>query len=127
MRVEVNAVGEPARPLEEPIRPDVSHLVTEDDEPVDNWFQERQQRLLRAADGGLLFLDEIAEMGADEQAMLLRAVEERRFLPVGSDKEVKSDFQLIAGTNRDLPSADSWVRIGLAGCQTAANCRRYRR
>lgn len=34
--------------------------------------------------------------------MLLRAVEEKRFLPVGSDKEVRSDFQLIAGTNCDL-------------------------
>lgn len=58
--------------------------------------------LLVAADGGLLFLDEIGELGLDEQAMLLRAVEEKRFLPVGSDREVRSDFQLIAGTNRDL-------------------------
>ena len=58
--------------------------------------------LLVAADGGLLFLDEIGELGADEQAMLLRALEEKRFLPVGADKEVRSDFQLIAGTNRDL-------------------------
>jgi transcriptional regulatory protein RtcR len=61
--------------------------------------------LLRAADGGLLFLDEVGELGIDEQAMLLMAVEERRFLPVGSDKEVKSDFQLIAGTNCDLQAA----------------------
>jgi transcriptional regulatory protein RtcR len=58
--------------------------------------------LLRAADGGLLFLDEIGELGADEQAMLLRAIESKTFLPVGSDAEVTSDFQLIAGTNRDL-------------------------
>jgi transcriptional regulatory protein RtcR len=58
--------------------------------------------LLVAADAGLLFLDEIGELGLDEQAMLLRAVEEKRFLPVGSDREVRSDFQLIAGTNRDL-------------------------
>lgn len=58
--------------------------------------------LLRAADGGLLFLDEIGELGLDEQAMLLRAIEERRFLPVGSDREVESRFQLICGTNRDL-------------------------
>jgi len=61
--------------------------------------------LLRAADGGLLFLDEVAELGPDEQAMLLRAVEEKRFLPVGSDKEASSDFQLIAGSNRDLVKA----------------------
>ncbi|MEN6365919.1 MAG: RNA repair transcriptional activator RtcR [Thermoguttaceae bacterium] len=58
--------------------------------------------LLRTADGGMLFLDEIGELGIDEQAMLLRAVEEKHFLPVGSDREVQSDFQLIAGTNRDL-------------------------
>ncbi len=58
--------------------------------------------LLRTADGGLLFLDEIGELGLDEQAMLLRALEEKRFLPVGSDREVGSDFQLIGGTNRDL-------------------------
>jgi transcriptional regulatory protein RtcR len=58
--------------------------------------------LLRSADKGLLFLDEIGELGPDEQAMLLRALEDKRFLPVGSDREVASDFQLIAGTNRDL-------------------------
>lgn len=58
--------------------------------------------LLRSAHDGVLFLDEIGELGADEQAMLLKAVEEKRFLPMGSDREVSSDFQLIAGTNRDL-------------------------
>ncbi|KVP96670.1 transcriptional regulator [Burkholderia ubonensis] len=58
--------------------------------------------LLRAADGGTLFLDEIGELGLDEQAMLLRALEDKRFLPMGSDKEVSSDFQLLAGTNRNL-------------------------
>jgi transcriptional regulatory protein RtcR len=58
--------------------------------------------LLRKADGGVLFLDEIGELGADEQAMLLRAIEEKAFYPVGSDREVKSDFLLLAGTNRDL-------------------------
>ncbi|MFN9705879.1 MAG: RNA repair transcriptional activator RtcR [Planctomycetota bacterium] len=61
--------------------------------------------LLRSANGGLLFLDEIGELGLDEQAMLLRALEEKRFLPLGSDKEVQGDFQLIAGTNRELGSA----------------------
>ena len=58
--------------------------------------------LLRVAHKGVLFLDEIAELGLDEQAMLLKAIEEKRFLPVGADHEVQSDFQLIAGTNRDL-------------------------
>lgn len=58
--------------------------------------------LLRSADGGMLFLDEIGELGLDEQAMMLRAIEEKRFLPVGADDESKSNFQLLAGTNRDL-------------------------
>lgn len=61
--------------------------------------------LLMAADRGLLFLDEVGELGLDEQAMLLRAIEEKRFLPVGADREVQSDFQLIAGTNRNLHEA----------------------
>ncbi|GAA6143067.1 RNA repair transcriptional activator RtcR [Hydrogenophaga sp. 5NK40-0174] len=58
--------------------------------------------LLKAADKGVLFLDEIGELGLDEQAMLLKAIEEKRFYPMGSDREVSSDFQLIAGTHRDL-------------------------
>ncbi len=58
--------------------------------------------LLKTADGGILFLDEIGELGLDEQAMLLRAIEEKRFLPLGSDKECESSFQLICGTNKDL-------------------------
>lgn len=58
--------------------------------------------LLREADKGVLFLDEIGELGLDEQAMLLRAVEEKSFIPLGADKPVSSDFQLIAGTHRDL-------------------------
>ncbi|MDK2126168.1 RNA repair transcriptional activator RtcR [Parachitinimonas caeni] len=65
--------------------------------------------LLRAADGGLLFLDEIGELGLDEQAMLLKAIEEKRFFPFGSDREVESEFQLIAGTHRDLKQ---WVAEG---------------
>lgn len=58
--------------------------------------------LLMEADSGVLFLDEIGELGLDEQAMLLRAIEDKRFMPLGGDSEVSSDFQLIAGTNRDL-------------------------
>ena len=65
--------------------------------------------LLRSADRGLLFLDEIGELGLEEQAMLLGCLETKRFLPVGTDTEVTSDFQLIAGTNRDLSAA---VRAG---------------
>ena len=71
--------------------------------------QNERQGLLRAAHEGVLFLDEIGELGQDEQAMLLKAVEDKRFLPFGSDQEVSSDFQLIAGTHRDLRR---WVREG---------------
>lgn len=77
--------------------------------------------LLKSADGGILFLDEIGELGLDEQAMLLRALEDGRFLPLGSDHPVESHFQLIAGTNRDLAAevlagrfrADLYARINL--------------
>lgn len=57
---------------------------------------------LLTANHGVLFLDEIGELGIEEQAMLLHAIENKTFHPVGSDVAVASDFQLIAGTNRDL-------------------------
>ncbi|MET3435021.1 sigma54-dependent transcription regulator [Herbaspirillum seropedicae] len=58
--------------------------------------------LLRSAHKRLLFLDEIGELGLDEQAMLFKVIEEKGFLLVGTDVEAESDFQLIAGTHRDL-------------------------
>lgn len=61
--------------------------------------------LLKKADGGILFLDEIGELGLDEQAMLLRAIEEKKFFPLGADIESESSFELICGTNRDLEAA----------------------
>jgi len=64
-----------------------------------------REGLLKRADSGVLFLDEIGELGLDEQAMLLRAVEDKIFLPLGADNPVLSDFQLIAGSNRDLRTA----------------------
>jgi len=64
--------------------------------------QADRKGLLREAHEGVLFLDEIGELGLDEQAMLLRAIEEGKWLPMGSDAPVKSKFQLIAGTNKDL-------------------------
>ena len=55
-----------------------------------------------AAPTAACYFDEIGELGADEQAMLLKAIEEKTFYPFGSDRQVSSDFQLIAGTVRDL-------------------------
>jgi len=94
--------------------------------------QKDRPGLLREADGGLLFLDEIGELGSDEQAMLLRALEDKTFLPVGSDKPVTSDFQLIAGTNRELREAvaagrfreDLMARIDLWTFALPALCQR---
>ena len=64
--------------------------------------QNHRDGYLRQANKGILFLDEIGELGLDEQAMLLHALEEKSFYPLGSDKTITSDFQLLAGTNKDL-------------------------
>lgn len=58
--------------------------------------------LLREADGGVLFLDELDQLGLDEQAAILHAIETGRYYPLGSDHEVSSRFQVIASSNRDL-------------------------
>lgn len=58
--------------------------------------------LLREADGGVVFLDEVDTLGPEEQAVLLHAIETGRFYPLGADREVTSHFQVIAGANRDL-------------------------
>ena len=54
------------------------------------------------ASGGTLFLDEISEMDINLQAKLLRAIQEKEIVRVGSNKPVKIDMRLIATTNRDL-------------------------
>lgn len=57
---------------------------------------------LERADGGTLFLDEVGELPASMQAKLLRALHERSFFRLGSEKVTRSDFRIIAATNRDL-------------------------
>lgn len=61
-----------------------------------------REGLLRAAHKGLVFLDEIEALGSDEQAMILGALEDKAFYPLGGDTAMRSDFQLIAGTAEDL-------------------------
>ncbi len=77
--------------------------------------------LLQEADGGVLFLDEIDELGLDEQAMILHAIETGKYFPLGSDYEVTSRFHLIAGAGKNLAEmvadqrfrADLFARLNL--------------
>ena len=57
---------------------------------------------IEEANGGTLFLDEIGEMPIDLQAKLLRVLETNEYIPVGDSTPKKSNFRLIAATNRDL-------------------------
>ena len=57
---------------------------------------------LSLAHDGVLFLDEIGELGLEEQKLLLHAIEEGRFRPVGAEADVQVRFRLIVGTNRPL-------------------------
>jgi sigma-54 dependent transcriptional regulator, flagellar regulatory protein len=84
--------------------------------------------LVRAAHGGVLFLDEIGDLDANLQAKLLRVLQERRVLPLGEDQEVPVDVRIIAATHRDLENmvatqafrADLFHRLNVVSIQMPA-------
>ena len=59
----------------------------------------------KAANGGTLFLDEIGNLSYELQVQLLRALQERRIKPVGSNKEIEVDIRVVTATNEDLSQA----------------------
>lgn len=81
--------------------------------------------LFLEADGGTLLLDEMGEMPMSMQVKLLRALEERKVRPVGSDREFGFDVRVLAATNRDLETAvadgrfreDLFYRINVIGIE----------
>jgi len=61
-----------------------------------------KEGLMTIADKGTLFLDEVGELPLGLQKKFLRALQEKRFRPLGGKKEIQSDFRLICATHRDL-------------------------
>ena len=68
---------------------------------------EDKQGLFQAANGGTLFLDEVADLPLDMQVKLLRAIQEKRIRPVGSETEIDVDVRLISATHKNLQQAVS--------------------
>jgi len=66
--------------------------------------QKRKPGLIEIADGGILFLDEISSTQPDMQAKLLRVLDDHTFRRVGGVKEIAVDIQILAASNRDLPT-----------------------
>lgn len=72
--------------------------------------KEKRTGKIESANTGTLFLDEISELEMNLQAKLLRFMQDRRFTPLGSNREVEADVRILGATNKDLKEA---VRRGL--------------
>jgi DNA-binding NtrC family response regulator len=66
--------------------------------------QKRKPGLVEVADGGILFLDEVSSTRPEMQAKLLRVLDEQRFRRVGGVTEITVDLQILAASNRNLPT-----------------------
>lgn len=66
---------------------------------------ENKTGMFAAANHGTLFLDEVGNLNPDVQMLLLRALQEKRYRPVGGKEEVRADIRLVAATNEDLEKA----------------------
>lgn len=64
--------------------------------------EKSSQGLVKQADGGTLFLDEVGELPLSLQKNFLRVLQEHCYRPVGSDREIESDFRVVAATNKNL-------------------------
>jgi two-component system, NtrC family, response regulator HydG len=64
-----------------------------------------KEGIFQAADGGTLFLDEVTNLPLNVQTTLLRVIQERKFKPVGSNKDISTDVRVIVASNENLQEA----------------------
>lgn len=84
-----------------------------------------RQGCFAAADGGTLFLDEVGSLSSETQTKLVRAIQEREYVPVGSHKPVPVDVRIVAATHEDLQAAaaqgrfreDLYYRLNVIGIE----------
>ncbi|MEX2144162.1 MAG: sigma-54 dependent transcriptional regulator [Anaerolineales bacterium] len=94
--IDINCAAEPAMTIESELFGHEAGAFT--------GAEKRKPGLMEIANDGILFLDEISSMPPDMQSKLLRALEERSFRRMGGTNLIKVDVQVVAASNRDLPT-----------------------